>query len=994
MPCEMYFTSGTSGRSKGVLLSHEIVHSHALHCIAEHRFTAADVWLHVAPMFHLVDAFAMFAITAVCGKHVLLPGAFDAERTLDAMCTQGITATNMATSMVNLLLASPASRSMDGRFPRLRLVSCGGAPLSKAALLRAQRLFGCEFFQSYGMTECCGKVSMSMLNDRQRALPMGKQLEMLCSSGKPFQGIDVRVCDPETGEPIAPNGTAVGEVQLRGPTVFQGYLRPNQESATQDAEHFLPGGWFRTGDLATLSQEGFLRVIDRLKDMILVGSENVYCIEVENALAAHPSVALCSVYGVPGPEMIGEFVKAVVMLREGASQPSPEELQTFCSTRLADFKIPRIIEYVRSMPLNGSGKVIKAELKKRDQEPRQEETTPDDVDCQDINEHCYQVQWQRKFLTPPAQASAGQWLVLSAGSESVPVSDALVAGVVEQFRASGVQAGVGQCSYGDWPMVHDFAGMEAPSGLCLLLPAGSMVEQGPEADAKVRLAVQRGLGLLLAAIRASEARQIRSILVASQHPQQELLVAGRPVAVDPALAACWSFVRAAAAESQVAWRLVELCSHASAADAASTIVAEAHSTIAAQEPAERSEEVVWSQGQRFVPRLQLAEQVSELAQQLPRAGYIGPTGDGSSCVVVGGSGSLGRLLISCLAKCGQLSDIVIVSRRQGSKSTFGKEAAESPCQIQFMPADTSDLDSCRNLMRSVKNQSAPCSHILNLAGFLPDSGMVPVAKDLRWADCVPVLRPKVDGTLNLATASDEILQPETSLVCFSSIFGVLSYPRLAPYGAANGFQDGLMELRSASGKAAQAVAWGAWAETGMAHRAGAGFHAYWASEGMGFVPPRAGMELLCRLLASKNRIPPQICVFPAASAGPWPSGLSRHVLARGIATADEAEVDMDADEVEAPGPALATDIRAVVTAILGSLLACEAGDVPMDEPFATVGVTSMMAVDLTARVGKARTDLTKCICLLLSIVPLLVGTVSQTAPLRCSVLCCSVLCSL
>ena len=315
MPCEMYFTSGTSGRSKGVLLSHAIVHAHALHCISEHRFTAKDIWLHVAPMFHLVDAFGMFAITAVCGKHVLLPGPFDAERTLNTMQCKGITATNMATSMVNLLLASPASRSLDGRFPSLRLVSCGGAPLGKASLLRAQRLFGCEFFQSYGMTECCGKISMSMLSTQQRSLPLGAQMEMLCSSGKPFEGIEVRVVDVETGVPVPQDGKTVGEVQIRGQTVFKGYLTPGTSDSKAHPEHFCDG-WFRTGDLAYVTPLGFLYVCDRLKDMILVGSENVYCIEVESALASHPSVSLCSVYGIPGPEMIGEFVKAVVMLKD------------------------------------------------------------------------------------------------------------------------------------------------------------------------------------------------------------------------------------------------------------------------------------------------------------------------------------------------------------------------------------------------------------------------------------------------------------------------------------------------------------------------------------------------------------------------------------------------------------------------------------------------------------------------------------------------------
>ncbi|CAJ1441452.1 unnamed protein product, partial [Effrenium voratum] len=947
MFCEMYFTSGTSGRSKGVLLSHHIVQAHALHCISEHRFTQADVWLHVAPMFHLVDAFAMFSVTLVCGRHVLLPGAFDAEKTLEVLATKNITATNMATSMVNLLLAAPASRSLDGRFPCLRLVSCGGAPLGHSALLRAQRLFGSEFFQSYGMTECCGKISMSMLSGSQRGAPLGRQMAMLCSSGKPFEGLEVRVADPETGEPVPWDGRTVGEVQIRGPTVFKGYLKPGEGKVQPDPEHFLPEGWFRTGDLATMSSLGFLQVIDRLKDMILVGSENVYCIEVENALTAHPAVALCSVYGVPGPEMIGELVKAVVLLKQGAPRPSLEEFQQFCGKLLADFKLPRIIDVVESLPLNSSGKVIKSELKKRDREAAAPEEAGEGDDA--VSEHCYEVAWKSKFLSPSSgkPGSCGQWLVLSAGSDEVPVSPALLGAVSEHFRNYSAGGAVGTCSLGDVPCISDFGGLEAPAGICLLVPGAD-----GEGD-KVRMAVQRGLCCLMAVVRAAEARQIGSILLVAQHSKDAPVIEGQPLPRDPAVAACWAFVRAAAAESNISWRLVELCGHASPGDAAGAIVSEAEATCLS-EPAERAEEVAWVQGRRYVPRLQQLEQVPELSKQLPRAGYIGAAGDASSCIIAGGNGSLGRLLVSCLAQCGQLKDLVIVGRKVGNKASFGAEVEKSSCNLQFFSADTGDLDSCKGLMKHVQTNAATCSHVLNLAGFLPESGMVPLAKDLRWSDCVPVLRPKVDGTLNLASACDAAFGAgKCAMVCFSSIFGVLSYPRLAPYGAANGFQDGFTEQRAARFPgSAQTVAWGAWAETGMAHRAGAGFHAFWASEGMGFVPPKQGMELLCRLLASKSCLPRQVCVFPAPGPGgsPWPAGLARHVLARDIALTDQAA---EAVAVEGGAENLALDIRGVVVEVLGTLLGCEAEEVPMEEPFASAGVTSMMAVDLTSRVGKA-----------------------------------------
>ncbi|CAE8625301.1 unnamed protein product [Polarella glacialis] len=969
-PCEMYFTSGTSGRPKGVILSHEIVHCHALACISEHRFTSSDVWLHVAPMFHLVDAFAMFSVTAVGGSHVLLPGAFDPERTLGTVWSHGITATNMAASMVNLVLASPSSRSSDGRFPSLRLVSCGGAPLSQESILRAQRLFGCEFFQSYGMTECCGKISMSMLGPEQRARPLGEQLSMLCSSGKPFEAIDIRVADTSTGEVVPSDGKTVGEVQIRGPTVFKGYLKPGTSTPVANSEHFLPGGWFRTGDLATVSPDGFLRVCDRLKDMILVGSENVYCIEVENTLASHPDVALCSVYGIPGPEVIGELVKAVVLLREGAAVPSVQDIQKFCSSRLADFKVPRMVEFVASLPLNSSGKVIKAELKKKDGLASQNygpiESVVDESGldgCNDrgwpaeLADHCYDIAWQLKPLVLVVP-SAAHWLILS--PSATPMCNdpgELVEAVAQQFRSHGATVSLAQCIPGDPPMVSGASSEEPCTGICLLLPGSTDDDSSSraEADEAMRLRVRGNLCALLAAVRTATERHVSTIIVATQQQYHGLLLDGRPLSPDPAVAATWSFVRSAAAESNSVWRLIELCSHATVVVAAGAVVAEAESAFALGGDA--AEEVEWSRGSRWVPRLQRMPEPLPASAMPVSAGFLGARADGSSCVVVGGNGSLGRLLVGHIASCGQLRDIVVVGRRAASENTLLPELANSSCKVHLRSADTGDAEGCAGLMRYVQQEAAPCLNVLNLAGFLPDSGMVPLAKDLRWADCVPVLRPKVDATINLAAAGDDALPKDCALVCFSSIFGLLSYPRLAPYGAANGFQDGFTEARVAKGRRSLAVSWGAWAETGMAHRAGSGFHAFWRSEGMGFVPPKAGMEILCRLLA-QQRCPRHLAVLPSAETGPWPAWLWRHVLARGIA---DQPNNSDAEMATGGKVAVASntnenivaDIRGVVVKVLSTLLGCSDDEVPMGEPFATAGITSMMAVDLTSRVGQA-----------------------------------------
>ena len=189
-PYMLYFTSGTSGKPKGVMLTQNIVCRHAVGTIAEMRLCSRDVWFHAAPMFHLVDAFAVYAVTAVGGTHVLRP-TFDAAVALGTIETEGVTVFNVASTMVALMCANPAIARAD--LTSMRLLSCGGSPLAEALARRATSVFGCEFFLSYGMTECCGKISMSMLEPELRAAPLARQMAVACTSGRPFRLQTVRV---------------------------------------------------------------------------------------------------------------------------------------------------------------------------------------------------------------------------------------------------------------------------------------------------------------------------------------------------------------------------------------------------------------------------------------------------------------------------------------------------------------------------------------------------------------------------------------------------------------------------------------------------------------------------------------------------------------------------------------------------------------------------------------------------------------------------------
>lgn len=352
----MYYTSGTTGHPKGVLLSHRIVLYHAIGTIQEMQLNKGDIWAHLAPMFHLVDVFAIYAITLVGGRHVTVPtfGASEALLLLEREC---ITVANLASTMIAIMVENPLIDQLD--FSSLRLLSCGGSPQSPAVIARAISVFGCEFFISYGMTECCGKISMSLLEQEDLYTKSNEELlELVCTSGRPFCLIDVRVVGDDDAD-VSKDDCTSGEVWVRGPTVFRGYWN----SLEANAEAFTVDGWFRTGDLAVARKDGYIRVIDRKKDMLLVGGENVYTTEVEEVLHAHPDVLQAAVFGVPNPIM-GELVSAAVVLRSGSQLIQDKNLINWCRENLAEYKVPASVYILDAMPTTSTGKPLKTELRK------------------------------------------------------------------------------------------------------------------------------------------------------------------------------------------------------------------------------------------------------------------------------------------------------------------------------------------------------------------------------------------------------------------------------------------------------------------------------------------------------------------------------------------------------------------------------------------------------------------------------------------------------
>jgi acyl-CoA synthetase (AMP-forming)/AMP-acid ligase II len=348
----LYYTSGTTGRPKGVMLTHKNVCSHALMTIAELKLGDADIWGHIAPMFHLADAWATFAITWVGGRHVMV-AQFDAETVMATIEKQKITLSNLIPTMLNLMIKHPRVTEYD--FSSLREILSGGAPIAPELVKRIMETLGCDYIQTYGMTETSPYLTFSILKNQLKTLPPGAQLKYKSKTGRPAIGVELKVVD-EQGLSIAADEQQVGEIWVRGDTVTPGYWNRPEETANAFSE-----GWLRTGDLATLDPEGYVNIVDRKKDMIVTGGENVYSTEVENVLYMHPKILEAAVFGVPD-ERWGEAVNAAVVLRPGETA-SAEEIIAFCKEYQAGYKAPKAIHFLEELPKTGSGKIYKKGLR-------------------------------------------------------------------------------------------------------------------------------------------------------------------------------------------------------------------------------------------------------------------------------------------------------------------------------------------------------------------------------------------------------------------------------------------------------------------------------------------------------------------------------------------------------------------------------------------------------------------------------------------------------
>jgi fatty-acyl-CoA synthase len=338
------YTSGTSGHPKGVMMTHGNITWNVLHVILDMDLTQGTVALVAAPMFHTAGLNVHFLPTFLKGGTALIEESWRPERMLDLIAEHRVTYLFGVTSMYQSLAQSP--RWAEADLSSVSVAESGGSPLPEV-LLRTYADRGVAIIQGFGLTESSPGATI---------LPPADTVRKLGSAGLPHTFADARIVRPDF---TTADVDEVGEILVQGPNVTKGYWR--NEEATKAA--FVDGDWLRTGDLARVDSDGYIYIVDRLKDMIISGGENVYPAEVEAAIVAHPAVDEAAVIGVPDARW-GEVGRAVVTLRPGASL-TPEELLGFLDGRIARYKIPKSAVIVEALPHNASGKLVKRTVKEQ-----------------------------------------------------------------------------------------------------------------------------------------------------------------------------------------------------------------------------------------------------------------------------------------------------------------------------------------------------------------------------------------------------------------------------------------------------------------------------------------------------------------------------------------------------------------------------------------------------------------------------------------------------
>jgi fatty-acyl-CoA synthase len=350
---ELFYTSGTSANPKGVMLTHRNIYLHAVHVCMAFQIPNGNVELHTIPLFHANGWGVAHFLTLLGGKHVMIH-RFDPKEVFRLIEVEGARTCSLVPIMATALVNCPERKNYD--LSSLTRIVIGGAASSPTLIREVEETFGCRCFSGYGLTETSPALSLSPMKDG-----MGWEGDQRyigqAMTGYPVPGVEMRVVDTNDKD-VPADGVSIGEIIVRGDGVMEGYW--GQPEASAEA---LRGGWFHTGDMATLNTDGYFLVVDRKKDIIVSGGENISSLELEKAILAHPAILEACVIPVPDAKW-GEVPKAL-LVRKPNAEIEEQELLEFCRGKLSHYKCPRSVEFVDNLPKTATGKILKKDIRKK-----------------------------------------------------------------------------------------------------------------------------------------------------------------------------------------------------------------------------------------------------------------------------------------------------------------------------------------------------------------------------------------------------------------------------------------------------------------------------------------------------------------------------------------------------------------------------------------------------------------------------------------------------
>ncbi|HYL63868.1 MAG TPA: long-chain-fatty-acid--CoA ligase [Candidatus Methylomirabilis sp.] len=350
---ELFYTSGTSAEPKGVMLTHRNIYLHALNSGLGLHTGAEAVELHTIPLFHANGWGVAHFLTLLGGKHVMMQ-RFDPPEVFRLIEAESVNFMSLVPAMATALVNCPERTKHN--LSSLQRITIGGAASSPTLVREVEEKLGCTCFSGYGLTETSPALSISPPKPGM-SWEHEQRFAGQAMTGYAFPGVELRVVDANDQD-VPRDGKAIGEIVARSDGVMKGYFRQPEATAA-----VMRGGWFHTGDMATWNEDGYLLVVDRKKDIIVSGGENISSLEVEKAVLSHPAVMEATIIPVPD-EKWGEVPKALVVLRPG-QKASESDLIEHCRGRLAHYKCPRSVDFMDQLPRTGTGKVLKRELRKK-----------------------------------------------------------------------------------------------------------------------------------------------------------------------------------------------------------------------------------------------------------------------------------------------------------------------------------------------------------------------------------------------------------------------------------------------------------------------------------------------------------------------------------------------------------------------------------------------------------------------------------------------------